>query len=152
MAREKLFFFSSSLLFFFLIVSSFCSLLYFLLFSFLFVSVFLFICSRRLSFVSVFFFYPFIPPVPPSEGEACVTLPLSSHAERVGWLGSHYVATRRACPLCSFHHNCKPWEGCGLCRGLGHIGEIKREGERSATKEGRKTFFPCLQRMPEGRR
>lgn len=76
---------------------------------------------------------------------ACATLPLSNNAERVGWLGGQCAVARKASPLCPFHHNGRPWEGYGLCRGFRH------ERERRC-KEGRENLLTLLQRTLRGKR
>lgn len=80
---------------------------------------------------------------------ACATLPLSNNAERVGWLGGQCAVARKASPLCPFHHNGRPWEGYGLCRGFRH--ERERERERRC-KEGRENLLTLLQRTLRGKR
>lgn len=71
---------------------------------------------------------------------ACATLPLSNNAERVGWLGGQCAVARKASPLCPFHHNGRPWEGHGLCRGFRH----EREREREALqRRERKPSYPA---------
>jgi len=82
---------------------------------------------------------------------------LSSYAEGVGWLGIHYAATPGLLiglvPFAPFI------TVVGHKRGVGCVGvlgtwkrERERERERGVVKEGKKTFFPCLQPMSRERR
>jgi len=116
------------LLFHFLL--SFLSLLFFLFF-YVFFSPFSFLCSPLLLFVCLLFFALFLPffislslcfcllspGIYKGEREETKLLPMSNHGTRVRWLGQSLCSrpriTRRACPLCLFHHGRRPWRGVG---------------------------------------
>lgn len=67
------------------------------------------------------------------KGKAYATLPMCSHAEGVGWLGSHYTATlgplARLVPFAPFIIIVGHKRGVGC---VGFLGTWKREREREA--------------------
>jgi len=72
------------------------------------------------------------------------TLPMSSHEDRVRWLGRS-LCRRPSCPqgmvsLSNLYHGGK-W-GAWVVLGVGQVG--RERGEQMLQKRGRKTFFPSL--------